>query len=228
MPSTKQNKKTSKRRANRRGNLGLTPSPPLSGSRHCTLTFCSKHNQGEGAVSAGIYNFYRLNGPWDPDTAVLSNSTPGLSALAALYRSMRVWRTVISAHATATADHRSTLLLSLVPTAFQPVLPSNPDFWPVQRDAVATPFICRGWMGSNTKCAYDASVTKTFDIPKVANIKRSQYLDEADYASVTNSNPTRQLYCAVAVSTNSATTVDCAFHIRISYEIEFFDPYPLQ
>lgn len=222
------NKRSKKQQRSRAGKLRMIPSPPLDGSRHCTLTFCAKHNQGEGAVSAGIYNFYRLNGPYDPDTAVLSNSTPGLSAIAAMYRSMRVWRTAVSVHATATADHRSTLMLCLVPTAFQPVLTANPDYWPVQRDAAAAPFVTRGWMGTATKLAYDASVSKTFDLPKIANLKRSQYLDESDYATLTNSNPTRQLYVAVAVATNSATTVDCSFQVRISYEIEFFDPYPLQ
>lgn len=205
----------------------MIPSPPLAGSRHCKLVFCAKHNQGEGAVSAGIYNFYRLNGPYDPDTAVLSNSTPGLSAIAAMYRSMRVWSTAISVNATATADHRSTMMLCLIPTAFQPVLPANPDYWPVQRDAAASPFTACGWQGSATKLAYCATVSKTFDLPKIANLKKSQYLDEADYATLTNSNPTRQLYCAVAVATNSATTVDCSFQVRVAYEIEFFDPYPL-
>lgn len=222
--SKRQNRKQPKKRSAPR----LSPSPPLAGSRHCTLVFCSRHSQIEGGVSAGIYNFYRLNGPYDPDTAVLSASTPGLAAIAAMYRGMRVWKTTVSANACAYGDAPASLMLSLVPTAFQPVLPSNPDYWPVQRLAVSTPMRPAGYIGSGVLCQYQAQVSRTFDLPSVANLKRSQYLDEADYATLTNGNPTRQLYCAVAISTNCATAVNAKFHVRISYEIEFFDPYPLQ
>lgn len=226
MPNGKQ-KRNKQTRPKKQGPR-LAPSPPLSGSRHCTLVFCSKHSQIEGGVSAGIYNFYRLNGPYDPDTAVLSASTPGLAAIAAMYRSMRVWKTTVSANACAYGDAPASLMLSLIPTAFQPVLPSNPDYWPVQRLAASTPMRPTGYIGSGVLCLYQAQITRTFDLPTVGNLKVSQYRDEADYAGLTNSNPTRQLYCAVAISTNCATAVNSKFHVRISYEIEFFDPYPLQ
>lgn len=227
MPSKSKNSKGKRQVKNVRA-LPLTAGPPLYNNKRCTLVFCAKHQQLEGAVSAGVYNSYRLNGPYDPDTAVLSNSTPGLASIAALYRSMRVWKTTVSVHACAYADAPASLMLSLVPTAFQPVLPSNPDYWPVQRDAASVVMKPGAYVGSGTLVCFDGTVTKTFDLAHVANILKSQYLDEADFASVTNSNPTRQLYCAIAVSTNSNTAVNCRFHVRIAYDIEFYDPYPLQ
>lgn len=223
-------KSTRKNRSkNQNGLMKFAALPPLAGRHRCTLVFCAQHNATESAAGAGVYNFYRLNGPYDPDTAVLSASTPGLANLAGLYRSMKVVSVAVSAHCNLTCQDRATFILSLVPTAFQPVLPSNQQYWSVQRLAKSTFFQCRGLSQSGTsQNSYEGTVTQRFRLNQVANLTPAQYMDEADYGSLTNSNPTRQLYVAVAVTTNAPVQAFCGFHVKIAYDIEFYDPYPLQ
>lgn len=196
--------------------------------RICTLVFSSNLSLTESAVGTGAYNFYRLNGPYDPDTAVLSASTPGLSALAALYRSMRVLSTSVEAAGSwISIGHFGTATLSLVPTAFQPVLPSNPAYWPVQPMSAfvhSNNVFFSGTFGTGTL----PTVLRRWKVNDVMNITRAQYVDEADFATPTNSNPTRQAYVAVAINTNSTGVLTAYLQVKLKYEIEFFDPYPLQ
>ncbi len=209
---------------------GMTSVTPLR-RRLCTLVFASQVSMTESAAGTGAYNFYRLNGPYDPDTAVLSAATPGLAALSQLYRSMRVLSAGIEVAGSWLAQNFSgTALLSVVPTAFQPVLPSNPSYWPVQPNAASVP--TQFHSATSGTGFYVAGtfprLSKNWTIHDIMNVTRAQYVDEADYASLTNSNPTRQAYVAVAITTNCATTVTAYLQVKMKYVIEFFDPYPLQ
>lgn len=222
MPS--KNRKSKKNNNGSKGGIKLRPNPPLSDHRRCKLTFCSPLNLAESAAGTGAYNFYRMNGPYDPDTAVLSASTPGLAAIAQLYRSMRVWAVDIGYSGTVAGlgAHMATI----VPTAFQPVLPSNTAYWPVQRLAVSKPALACGTTTAQNIYAFD--VRAHYNLNDVLNITRSQYLDESDYSSTTTANPTRQVYFAVAHSSVTSSITYVQSYIRITYDLEFFDPYPLQ
>lgn len=196
--------------------------------RLCTLVFSANVSLTESAAGAGAYNFYRLNGPYDPDTAVLSNATPGLSALSQLYRSMRVLSSSVEAAGNwSCTPNIGTAQLCLVPTAFQPVLPSNPAYWPVQPNA-ASVATSHHTYSSNFTLGTFPRVKKSWKINEIMNVSRSQYVDEADFATLTNSNPTRQAYVAVAIHTNSPAAVTAFLQVKVKYSIEFYDPYPLQ
>lgn len=229
-------KKTSSRKAKnskRSKVMPLTPVPPLAGTRRARMVFCSTVRLTEPAISAGAYNFYRLNAPYDPDTAVLSLSTPGLAAIAQLYNGMRVHRTTMEVDGNVSSSDASAglwcAMVTLVPTAFQPVLPSNPNYWPVQRLAVSKPVKVTGGAGTRvyTGCV---SVKGSWSINDVLNVTRAQYVDEADFASTTVTNPTRQAYVAICLNGSgvSGLALDGFFTIRIAYDIEFFSPFPLQ
>ncbi len=209
-----------------RKGLPLVPLPPMVG-RRIRLTFCSKFGAIETAAGAGVYNFYRLNGPYDPDTSILSAATPGLSTYAALYSRMRVYSASIAVDGIASAAAEFTAMVSIVPTAFQTVLPSNPDYWPVQRLAVSKPVPPKLVVGGPAYTG-NYSLKANYNISDVMNVTRAQYLDEADFSSLTTSNPTRQAYFAVCLSTRSSVPMGIAFYVRISYDVEFFDPFPLQ
>lgn len=227
----KQNSQVGKnpKRRQRPNGMGMLKSVTPLNHRLVTLAFAANHAGTESAAGTGVYNFYRLNGPYDPDTAVLSNATPGLSALAQLYRSMRVLsvRAQASGAWYVSANSAATCTLSLVPTAFQPVLPSNPSYWPVQPSArSATSIAGTGY------ATFPGGIFKelrgSWNVHDVLNVTKAQYRDESDYASLTNSNPTRQAYLAVAVTTNCGTVVTVVLQVVLEYLIEFFDPYPLQ
>lgn len=70
----------------------------------------------------------------------------------------------------------------------------------------------------------------TWDIHDVMNVTRAQYIDEADYSSTTVTNPTRQAYVALCLNGagESGLALDGFFTIRIAYDVEFFNPFPLQ
>lgn len=199
-------------------------------TRRVVLTWCGKLNLLEAAAGAGVYNFYRLNGPYDPDASGVGNATPGLTAMYNLFRSMRVHKTTISFEGTVFnggAGFSYSPLVTMVPTAFQPVLPSNPDYWPVQRMARPLRVVSSSQYNAG-QIGYNVRGTATYVPHIVANLTKGQYNDEADYASPANSNPTRQLYVAVSLSTNATTPCYMGGLVRISYDIEFFDPWPLQ
>lgn len=209
--------------------LALVPTPPLSTNHRAVLTFCGRYSGTEAAAGAGLYNFFRMNGAYDPDQATGGNALPGLSSIAALYRSMRVMNVTIEVDATLYNTSTANIMMTIIPTAFQAVLPANPDFWPVQRLAVCAPMPCVGIThnGVNFGLAFAGRVRASFKPHEIANLTRGQYVDEADYSSLTAGLPTKQLYMAVAFSTNGTAISYMASHVRISYDLEFFDPYPL-
>lgn len=230
----KQNQRRAKNlRRQKRKNGGkapsFTPVLPFVGNKRTRLVFGGFTGGIEQAAGAGIYNFYRLNGPYDPDTAVFSAQTPGLAAIAQLYSSMRVWKAIVSATGVTytSPTNAGAIMVSLVPTATQPVLPSQPYTWPVQRLAHAVKAKPSAAANGGV-LVYQFSVSGTFEPHVVLNITPGQYKDEADYASTTNGNPTRQLYVALAVCSNVPLQVGYSAFVRIEYEVEFFNPQPLQ
>lgn len=227
----KRSKKNAKSRKRFGGGGRLAPLRSITplANRMVQLTFCSNWAGTEGGVGAGVYNFYRLNGPYDPDTAVLSLSTPGLAALSQLYRSMRVMRVRVEVSGMwhSTANVPGTAGISLIPLAFQPVVPTNPTYWPVQPLAKHSPTVCHSVMGTYP-CGTFPPLRASWNLYDVANITKEQYRDEADYASLTNSNPTRQIYLAVAMNTLCGVVCTVIVLVKLEYLIEFFDPYPLQ
>jgi hypothetical protein len=204
--------------------------PSMLVSKRVNLTWCGKVSVTEGGVGAGAYNFYRLNGAYDPDSSGVGNALPGLASMATLFRSMRVWKTTFefdgASYSGAASGVNFQPVMSFVPTSFQPVLPANPDYWPVQRMAKDIKMIAPvNYASTQVGAMYRGKAT--FEPHVVANITKSQYADESDYSSTTSSTPTRQLYVAVCMSSNC--NVVCLFGglVRVSYEIEFFDPWPL-
>lgn len=222
--------KTANKRTRRNQVATVPKTPSMLVNRRVVLTWCGKINVTEGGVSAGAYNFYRLNAPYDPDASGTGNATPGLSTMYALFRSMRVLKTTLqfdgSVYNTGGGFNYAPIV-SFVPTSFQPVLPSNPDYWPVQRMAKAVRMIgVNQYNAGQTGSSYSGSATYLPHV--VANITRGQYMDESDYASPANSTPVRQLYVALCLSSNATTACAIGGLVRISYEIEFYDPWPLQ
>lgn len=225
MPNNKKSNRRTQRRSKKKPQPLVMTGPSMLVTRRATLEWTGKIALVEGVANQGIFNFYRMNGVYDPDATGVGNSTPGLSSMAALYRSMRVWRCRVSASGTVYTTLSA--VVSLVPTAFQPVLPSNPDYWPSQRDTVS---VTPKSMSVVAASAYGFcfNIDQTYEPHVVAKLTKGQYADEADYSSTTTANPTRQLYVALAISTNGTAAAGCYGFMRITYEIEFFDPYPLQ
>ncbi len=230
--TSKQNNKKNSARTNkqRRKGQSVPNTPSMLVTRRAVLTWAGKVNLTEGGVSAGAYNFYRINGAYDPDASGVGNATPGLSSMYSLFRSMRVHKMTIHFDGTVYttgAGFQYVPLLSFVPTSFQPVLPSNPDYWSVQR--MAQPLrLTSGLNYAGGQVGYSFSGSATYIPHVVANLTRAQYEDEADFASPANSTPTRQLYVALALSSNATSACNMGGLVRISYDLEFYDPWPLQ
>lgn len=220
-------KKNSQRKNNRRApRMRITTQPPLSkGRQRATLSFSGRVAATEAAAGTGCYNFFRLNGPYDPDVAVGGNTTLGLAAMTKLYRSMLVHRALVKADVSIWAG-RPVGMICLVPVPWQTVIPTNPLYWPIQRDATSVhtkDFAPTAGAGESA-----ASLTAIYDLPKVFNVSKQQYLDELDYATLTTGNPTKGAYVAVCAYSDSAVgVISLLGTMRISFDIEFFDPWPL-
>lgn len=230
MPSKHRSSRKSKPQKKRGGpkTLGIAMVLPLTGAgtKRCQLTYCGPIGGTESAAGTGLSFWYRVNGPYDPDTTVFSGATPGLSNLASLYQNMRVHKCTVRADLTISSDVINLpVMLSIVPCSTGTTLPSNPMLWSVQpfaRSAFAKEGYALGLYSART-----VSLSATITPHVICNITREQYSDEADYASPTNSNPVRQIYAAVAVHALSTKPMILSGFVRVSYDIEFFNPQPI-
>lgn len=228
MPNNKS--KQQRKGGKKQGKRPVANTPSMLVTRRAVLTWAGRVNLTEGGALAGVNNFYRINGAYDPDASGVGNATPGLSSMYNLFRSMRVHRMSIHFDGTVFntgAGFHWAPVLSFVPTSFQPVLPSNPDYWPVQR--MAHPLKLTDAVNyAGGQIGYSFTGSATYVPHVVANITKAQYEDEADFASPANSTPTRQLYVALALSSNATSACSISGLVRISYDLEFYDPWPLQ
>jgi hypothetical protein len=194
--------------------------PPSS--RVVRLVFNTSCNITESAAGTGIFRFYRLNSVYDVDTSLGSTSTPGFLEWANFFNNYRVWKTrvvakgFIDGSGTAAGNCAQ---VSLVPNSFQAVLPSSQISWPVQPQSLTSTVGLANYGGKN-----NVWLDKTFSIPSVMRITPTQYRNDMDFSATVSSNPTRQGFVALAVTSNASVPLSFNGFITVSMEIEFFNP----
>jgi hypothetical protein len=73
-----------------------------------------------------------------------------------------------------------------------------------------------------------AKLDRTYDIPEIFRVTKSQFRNEFDYTATTASNPSRQAYVAVTVAAPGTTSVvTLTAQVYVAMEIEFFNPIQL-
>ncbi len=180
----------------------------------------------ESAAGAGAYLTYRLNSPYDPDTTVGSLGTPGFSNFAQLFNRYRVLRTRVELHGGVECSGFFYGQVTFLPCAFQPVIPSNPQAWPTQRLATT----CRANMCSISAsggASFPVNLMKQYSLNDIVDCSRAEFLSDLDYTGLTNGNPTKIVYLAITLNGRSSSVLNFRGYLKISYDIEFLDPFPL-
>ncbi len=222
MPA-KQNMRKSKGGQKRRvKNLPLVTTTPSS--QRILQTFSYGAALTEGAAGGGVSYFYRLNSVYDPDASGVGTTAGGYSTWAALYLNYKVHRATVRIQGTGTAASGAFIQCVVAPVAGQAVVPSNPALRKMIPDSVFRTIVPQANGGKTT-----FEIVRSYDLAKISRVTKSQYANDMDFSGLVGSNPARQIYLMVAGLTGSSASVGTiSFAIQITYEVEWFNPVPMQ
>lgn len=200
--------------------LTVTPS-----SKRILMTYSAVSAQVEAAAGIGITYFYRLNSVYDPDASGVGTSALGYSTWSGLFLNYKVRRVTARVQATVrgmTAGSIATV--TVAPIANQAVVPSNKLTWASVRGAQVR-YVANATEGGRNL----AQFVMTIDNAWVAQVTKQQYDVDMDFSGAVGSNPSRMNYlCVAAASAGSTTAATVVFNIQLTYEVEWFNPIPMQ
>jgi hypothetical protein len=220
------NKANKTKKPNGRGglrHLPLVAAPPQS--RRVLVSYASAISQVEAAVSTGNAYFWRLNSIYDPDSSGVGSSAIGFSYWLNFYQNYKVHRVTVRIQSQMYGMSTGGIgTLVVAPVANQSAVPVGPYTWraiPYSKMTTQT--------NSNTGAPSVREMVVSFDLAKVCHVTPQQYAIDMDYAGTSASNPSKQVYLLTGVhSVGSTTPVTCTVSIQITYDVEWFNPLPLQ
>lgn len=224
-----QHKRQSKSRPRRgkRGRGTLLPAvaaPPRTA--RSLLAFSKAYLLAETVGGSGASYAFRLNSVYDPDSSGIGTTATGFTQWTNFYRNYRVKRVtvrlegVISGGSSAGACGE----IVLAPVALQAVIPSNAYLWkliPGAQHKVIAPATAGGVNVVN--------FSRTFDLAKVLSISDMEYKSDFDFTGSVSSNPGREAFlmvCVIGIGVTSPLTL--SYTIALTYDVEWFNPIPLQ
>lgn len=188
------------------------------------MTFAAQGAGSESAAGVGLNAVYRLNSVYDPDASGVGSTCGGYNTWSALFLNYKVNRVTVRVQGTVTCASGSMCQVVIAPLAGQAVAPSSPGYWKlIPRASVYT--LVPNANGGKTTFEH----TRTYDNAAIARLTKEQYAVDMDFSGIVGSNPARQNYVMVAMhSINSATPGTLVNAIQITYEVEWFNPVPMQ
>ncbi len=189
------------------------------------MTFSTTLALAESAAQAGNYWFYRLNSVYDPDASGVGAVAIGYNTWVTLYLNYKVVRVTARAQGVVTGLSAGSFgNVCFAPVPNQMVIPANKQTWKViPRSTMKT--VTNEAVGGHNMFLFE----RTYDLASLANVTRAQYADDMDFSGAVGSNPARQIYLVVTVdSTGSTTAATLTANIQLSYEVEWFNPVPIQ
>lgn len=213
------------RKSGRRGRRNRPPMPMAyvpPASKRVNLVFTEGISITESAANTGAFRFFRMNSAYDVDTAVGSTATPGFNEWSSFFLNYRVLRTRVRIEAVCSGvSSGAAAQICMVPNPYQQVLPANATVWPVQPNATSKMALNFSNGGSHNLTVMD----RTYSMPALARITKAQFMNDFDYSALISGNPTRQIFLAVTVAgVGSSTVVTLIATVRVSMEVEFFNP----
>lgn len=226
MPATNKKNQVVQRKGRKPGRR-MVVQPPLSfkpmPNMKVNLVFKQEKVITESAAGLGAFNFYRVNGAFDPDQAALGPSALGFNQYAALFLSYRVHSCRIHVEGVinfASASNAGFAVVTLTPNPRQTTLPSDAALWGSEPGAIYKSITPQSAGGANLFV-----LDKTYRPWEILKITRAQYMNETDYSSLVTTTPVKEVYCALTVNGVLAAGVTTLSSIvTISYEVEFFEP----
>lgn len=234
MATMQKSKRSRKQRRGGRPNGGQ-PAGPIRGkplplvaqmpqTRRVLLSYSVSTLITEGAVGAGATYFYRLNSVYDPDASGVGTVAIGYNTFSALFLNYKVHKVTVRLQGTAAVGSGGGARVVIAPVANQAVVPANKQTWALIPGAKMA-FLPPNANGGPTV----ARLMATYDNAAVARVTKAQYAIDMDWSGQVGSNPARQNYLLVAVdSVASGVAATLAYNLQITYEVEWFNPVPLQ
>jgi hypothetical protein len=225
MPSKINNNKKPKSGKQRRQNAVSLPRVTTApNSKRILMSYAVGGAGSESAAGSGLFWFYRLNSVYDPDASGVGSSAGGYNTWSALFLNYKVHRVTVRVQGTAVCANGAMVQVITAPIPGQAVGPSNPHYWRLIPDAKV---ITLAPNANGGKTTFES--VQSFDLAKVARVTKQQYQNDMDYSGAVGSNPARQIYWMLgAQSINSGTVGTLVNCIQITYEVEWFNPVPMQ
>ncbi len=222
MPQTKKNNKRTSRRSKRVALLPLVTTTPST--QRVIQTFSAAKVITESAVGLGASYFYRLNSVYDPDSSGVGLTAGAYSNFAAMFLNYKVRRVTVRIQGTSTCSSGSFNQAIIAPVASQAVIPTDPVYWRT------VPMSTMHTLAPNANGGVTTfSHVKSYDLATVSRLTKQQFNNDMDFSGTIGSNPARQIYLFVGVqSVGSSSVATLTYTIQITYEVEWFNPVPLQ
>lgn len=189
------------------------------------MTFASSGGLAETAAGSGATYFFRLNSVYDPDATGVGASAVGYTTWSALYLNYKVHKVTVRIQGTVTGLSTGAMAsIVLAPVPNQPVVPANKQTWKMIPGAKLKTVSNNSVGGVNMY-----NITSTYDLAAVARVTKQQYENDLDWSGVVGSNPARQTYAMFAVDgVNTSSVTTAVFNVQITYQVEWFNPVPMQ
>lgn len=188
------------------------------------MTFATQGAGTEAAAGLGLYAFYRLNSVYDPDASGVGSTCGGYNTWSSLFLNYKVNKVTVRVQGTVECSNNSMCQVVIAPVAGQAVAPASYNYWKLIPGAAVYTLAPNANGGKNT-----FTHQRTYDNAAVARLSRQQYAVDMDFSGTVGSNPARQNYVMVAAhSINSSTPGKLINAIQITYEVEWFNPVPMQ
>jgi len=193
-------------------------------SKRILMTYSTNGSVIESAVGVGATYFYRLNSVYDPDLSGVGTYACGYTTWSALFKNYKVRRVTARLKGFCTSGTASGAVVTMAPIADASTVPSNTGTWRSLRGGVSDIILPKGDGGKNF-----IEWTRTYDIAKWLSVTKQQYESDMDFSGYVGANPPRVLNLVVAVASFAGTTASSfAFTMDITYEVEWFNPIPMQ
>ena len=188
------------------------------------MTYASTYIISESSAGSGATYFFRLNSVYDPDYTGTGSVAIPYNTWSAIYLNYKVRRATVRVSGTYSGSSGSCANVSIAPVAYQAVVPSNANSWRLLPFAKTRVVSMSSNGGQNV-----VNLTSAYDLAKVCRITKQQYATDMDWSGQIGSNPTRAVFVGVMFQPiGSSTAGSLTFVINITYDVEWFNPVPMQ
>lgn len=202
--------------------LPLLAAPPHM--RSAIMTYTHRYTMTESAAGAGASYFYRLNSVYDPNYTGTGSVAVPYNTWSSVYLNYKVRRATMRVSGTYSGAASSNCIVTLAPLAYQAVLPADANTWRLLPFSVTKHVSNAGDGGQNL-----VNLVATFDLARVCRITKQQYATDMDWSGQIGSNPSRTVFGGMLMqSVGSPSAGSFIASVAVTYDVEWFNPVPMQ
>lgn len=188
-----------------------------SAYRRAYMTYTDASTLTEAAAWTGNHYTWRLNSVFDPNFTGVGATAWGYTSITAMYALFRVVRVRVIARLSLATSGQA--IVGLLP-GMNSTYSASYLGWQAQPNCLSKT-IQGNTGGAHSIANFDA----TFDLPKLAGITKTQFLNDFDFAHPTGGNPTRSMYVSAFLAGQTTGAAQTAiYNVRLIYEVELSQP----